>query len=223
MVARFAGFALGVGLVMPCMAGETIHLTNGFRLQAESHTVQGDAVVVRTETGTLEFPKKLVSRIVENGKPAQTRNAHMPRRRQTTKNDGLPHELLTKAADGEGLEPELVESVAKIESGFEQSAISTKGAIGLMQLMPATAAELGVSASDADSNARGGAKYLRELLLRYSGNYVLALAAYNAGPGAVAKYHGVPPYVETVHYIEKVLREYKREKQSANSGQPSAN
>lgn len=215
MIVRFAGFVVAVGLIMPCMAGETIHLTNGFRLQAESHTVQGDAILVRTATGTLEFPKKLVSRIVENG--------HLP---ATTKSDPLPQqttmELLTKAARNEGLEAELVESVAKIESGFEQSAVSNKGAVGLMQLMPATAAELGVSANDAHSNAQGGAKYLRELLLRYDGNYVLALAAYNAGPGAVAKYHGVPPYVETVHYIKKVLREYKREKQSANNGQPLA-
>jgi hypothetical protein len=216
MIARFAGFALGVGLVMPCMAGETIHLTNGFRLLAESHTVQGDAIIIRTETGTLEFPKKLVSRIVESRQRAET-----------VKNDRLPEqtatELLTKAADGEGLEPELVESVAKIESGLEQSAVSAKGAIGLMQLMPSTAAGLGITASNADSNVRGGAKYLRELLLRYDGNYVLALAAYNAGPGAVAKYHGVPPYAETVQYVRNVLREYKREKKSAVRGQPLPN
>ncbi|MGH9608393.1 MAG: lytic transglycosylase domain-containing protein [Bryobacteraceae bacterium] len=205
MAVRFAWFLLGVGLALPCLGSETIYLANGFQIQAQSHRMQGDAIVVRTETGTLEFPKKLVARIV-NSTAAETPP------RQTTKRGRLPHELLTKAANGEGLEPELVESVAKIESGFEQSAISAKGAVGLMQLMPATAAELGITATNADSNAVGGAKYLRELLLRYGGNYVLALAAYNAGPGAVAKYHGVPPYAETVHYVKRVLREYQREK-----------
>ncbi|HEX7359305.1 MAG TPA: lytic transglycosylase domain-containing protein [Bryobacteraceae bacterium] len=205
MAARFAWFLLGVGLALPCLGGETIYLANGFRLQAQSHLTQGDAIVIRTQTGTLEFPKKLVGRIV---KESADGSAPAPPKRLSPR----PHELLSKAAKGEGLEPELVESVAKIESGFEQSAVSAKGAVGLMQLMPATAAELGVTATNADSNALGGAKYLRELLLRYGGNYVLALAAYNAGPGAVAKYHGVPPYSETVHYVQKVLREYKREK-----------
>jgi soluble lytic murein transglycosylase-like protein len=105
---------------------------------------------------------------------------------------------------------ELVLSVAKVESGLRQEAISPKGAKGLMQLMPQTAAELGVDPGKAEQNALGGATYLRELLDRYRNNAVLALAAYNAGPGAVEKYGGVPPYFETQHYIERVLREYSR-------------
>ena len=80
-----------------------------------------------------------------------------------------------------------------------------------MQLMPATATELGVKVNFADDNARGGAKYLRNLLLRYRGDAVLALAAYNAGPGAVAKFGGVPPYAETRRYVESVLREFARQ------------
>jgi soluble lytic murein transglycosylase-like protein len=85
-----------------------------------------------------------------------------------------------------------------------------------MQLIPSTAAELGVNANQADENARGGAKYLRTLLLRYHGDSVLALAAYNAGPGAVDKFGGVPPYEETRRYVLKVLREYERQHRLAN-------
>jgi soluble lytic murein transglycosylase-like protein len=86
-----------------------------------------------------------------------------------------------------------------------------------MQLMPATASALGVNAKLAEQNAQGGAKFLRELLIRYRGNATLALAAYNAGPGAVEKYKGVPPYRETRRYIVKVLREYARQASSAGA------
>lgn len=199
---RFVCFLLGTGLALPCLGAETIYLNNGFCFKAQAHTVRNGDIIVQTETGTLEFPEKLVERIATGQAASVT----------PLRQNAGPSELLKKAADGEGLEPELVESVAKIESGLRESAVSSKGATGLMQLMPATAAEMGANAAEADSNARGGAKYLRELLLRYKGNYVLALAAYNAGPGAVAKYKGVPPYSETVRYVEKVLREYEREK-----------
>jgi soluble lytic murein transglycosylase-like protein len=118
--------------------------------------------------------------------------------------------MLIEAAIQQGLEPEFVRSVARIESNLRQDAISNKGAIGLMQLMPGTATVLGVDAHDAASNILGGAKFLRELLLKYNGDPALALAAYNAGPGAVQKYNGVPPYMETRQYIIRVLREYKK-------------
>jgi soluble lytic murein transglycosylase-like protein len=119
-------------------------------------------------------------------------------------------EMLVRAAMQQGLEPEFVRSVARIESNLRQDAISNKGAIGLMQLMPGTAAILGVNAKNAEENVLGGAKFLRELLLRYNGDATLALAAYNAGPGAVQKYNGVPPYLETRKYVIRVLQEYKK-------------
>ncbi len=120
-------------------------------------------------------------------------------------------EMLVRAALRQGLDPEFVRSVARIESGLRQDAISNKGAVGLMQLMPGTAAVLGVNARNPEDNVLGGAKFLRELLLRYNGDAALALAAYNAGPGAVQKYNGVPPYLETRKYIVRVLREYKKQ------------
>ena len=105
----------------------------------------------------------------------------------------------------------------RAESGFQPTALSPKGAIGLMQLMPDTARTLGVDPKVPQQNAEGGAQYLRELLARYEDNpdqVLLALAAYNAGPGAVEKYHGVPPYRETREYILRVLKNWDRQ----NSG-----
>jgi soluble lytic murein transglycosylase-like protein len=130
----------------------------------------------------------------------------------------LPQEntqdLLARAAREQGLEPEFVRSVARAESDFRQDAVSVKGAVGLMQLMPGTASSLGVDATLAEQNAQGGAKFLRELLVRYHGDAALALAAYNAGPGAVEKYKGVPPYLETRRYVVRVLTEYARQQEA---------
>ena len=105
-----------------------------------------------------------------------------------------------------GLQPNLLKSVAKIESNYNPQAISAAGAQGVMQLMPRTAAGLGVKNTlNAVENIEGGAKYLRQLLDHFDNNIQLALAAYNAGPGAVSKYGGIPPYKETQNYVKKVL------------------
>ncbi len=127
-----------------------------------------------------------------------------------------PQQALQIAAEIEGLPAALVRSVAKAESAYNPNAVSAKGAIGLMQLMPATASELGVRPGLPQENALGGAKYLRDLLVRYNGNAVLALAAYNAGPNAVTKYGGVPPYAETRQYIERVLREFLQQQRQTH-------
>ena len=116
-------------------------------------------------------------------------------------------EMVEAAARRHGLDPELVRAVVAVESGFRPDAVSPKGAQGLMQLMPATARSLGVKdAFDPFSNLDGGTRYLRMLVTRYGGDLNRALAAYNAGEGAVARHGGVPPYPETLAYVRKVLR-----------------
>lgn len=119
-------------------------------------------------------------------------------------------QIIQSASQKYGVDAKLVESVIQAESNFNPSAVSSAGAEGLMQLMPATAQELGVSNSlDPEQNVDGGVKLLRSLLNSYDGNVSLALAAYNAGPGAVNKYGGIPPYKETQSYVQKILANYK--------------
>lgn len=111
-----------------------------------------------------------------------------------------------EASEAYGVSTTILKSIAKAESNFNPSAVSSAGAVGIMQLMPATAASLGVSNSyDARENILGGAKYISQLLSRYQGNISLALAAYNAGCGNVDKYGGIPPFTETQNYVKKVL------------------
>lgn len=109
-----------------------------------------------------------------------------------------------------GVDPALVAAVAQTESGFDPRATSRTGAAGLMQLMPATASSLGVADPyDPAQNVRGGAAYLHALLERFHASVPLALAAYNAGPGAVERYGGIPPYVETQAYVDRVMAAYR--------------
>jgi soluble lytic murein transglycosylase-like protein len=129
-----------------------------------------------------------------------------------------------RAATLNGLDPALVKSIILAESGFNQSALSPKGAIGLMQLMPETAEEMGFDPNRYEQNISAGSKYLSTLLHRYKNHrntVQLAIAAYNAGPGNVDRYHGVPPFRETRGYVKKVLafhRQLKRER--CRHGQP---
>jgi soluble lytic murein transglycosylase-like protein len=115
-------------------------------------------------------------------------------------------DLVVKYAREQGLRPDLVRAVIQVESGYYPRAVSLKGALGLMQLMPGTAARLGVTHPfDPEQNIRGGTRYLRQLLDQFGNNEELALAAYNAGPGAVNRYgNKVPPYRETRDYVRKV-------------------
>lgn len=118
--------------------------------------------------------------------------------------------LIGYYARREGMSPRLVQAVVQVESGYNPRALSSKGAMGLMQLMPGTAKELGVGdAYDPEQNLRGGTRYLRQQLTRFSGDLRLALAAYNAGPTAVTRYGDIPPYRETRNYVAKVMALYR--------------
>ncbi len=119
--------------------------------------------------------------------------------------------MLAAAGHRHNLDADLLASVVKAESNGNTHAVSRAGARGLMQLMPKTAADLGVDDSfRPDENVRGGSAYLNDLLVRYHDNIALALAAYNAGPAAVDKYHGLPPYHETRAYVARVIHEFNR-------------
>ena len=130
-------------------------------------------------------------------------------------NPTLPelHELLAHAGQAHHIDADLLAAVVHAESAGHAQAVSRAGARGLMQLMPGTAAVLGVQNSFVPSqNVEGGTKYLDQLLTRYHDNIALALAAYNAGPGAVDRYHGVPPFRETRAYVSRIIREFNHRK-----------
>lgn len=134
--------------------------------------------------------------------PAKPTPLHLP---------GGLEQIIGRAAAEHDLDPKLIQAVIAAESGGNAGAVSPKGAKGLMQLMDSTATDMGVEDPlNPAENVRGGAAYLRRMLDRYRGNRALALAAYNAGPGAVDRYGGVPPYPETVAYVRKVLQHLSR-------------
>ena len=196
-------------LAVPALAGEYAVLRNGFRMRVDRVEHAGDKVRLHAAGGVTELPAAEVLEIeAEDAPPDPPRvAAPLPAPMQTVAHLS-PRELVDQAAEQHGLPKEFVHSVALAESAYRQQAVSPKGAIGIMQLMPATAAELKADPHDPKQNVMAGTQYLKELLLRYDGDVAKALAAYNAGPGAVDRYQGVPPYRETVQYVDKVLRRY---------------
>ncbi len=206
----FLAFA---GLALP---GEYVVLANGFRIHAASHTIDGGTVRIQTADGAIELPAKSVAAFEQEDyvPPAAAPAIKTPPPPQAPPAVD-PRELITRAALEAGLPPEIVHSVARAESGYRPDALSSKGAIGLMQLMPATAAGLNANPYDPMENAEAGARYLRDLLLKYESDphqVSKAIAAYNAGPGAVDKYKGIPPYRETIDYVRRVLADYAKQR-----------
>lgn len=216
-------FILAIAVSLPVFAGEYAVLTSGFRVHAERHEVIGDVVRLHTGTGNLDIPARDIAlfEVEEYVKPPEMpKVVEIPAPAAAEKVVLDARGLINTAAEKNGLLPEFVQSVASAESAYRQTAISPKGAIGLMQLMPGTAKELGVNPHDPAENAEAGARYLKQLLIKYQNApdpVRLALAAYNAGPGAVDKYDGIPPYRETQQYVERVLRKYLAQLKSKKS------
>jgi soluble lytic murein transglycosylase-like protein len=132
-------------------------------------------------------------------------------------------EVIQAAGIRNGIDPILIASIIRAESGFHSTAVSPKGAQGLMQLMPSTAARMGVdNPFNPAANVDGGTRYLVELLARYNDNLIDALAAYNAGPNRVEQYHGIPPYRETRAYVKRVITDFNRSKLAQRRAQSAS-
>jgi soluble lytic murein transglycosylase-like protein len=206
---------LSLTVVCPLLAGEYAVLHNGFRLHAQRHEAIGELTRLHTTTGTMDVPTANIARFEqEEFVPPPPAPPQAPEQAEPVRPTPTPQELISDAASKHNLRAEFVHSVAAIESAYRADAISPKGAIGLMQLMPGTAKELGADPHNPAENAEAGVRYLKQLLLKYQNSsdpVRLALAAYNAGPGAVDRYGTVPPYRETQAYVEKVLRKYMAE------------
>lgn len=172
--------------------------------------------IERFETDTAPAPVKARLSIDPLSKRTPTPAPAVPQSVTALSRQGLS-DVVNGAGERHQIDPDFINSVIRAESGFHQNAVSKKGAQGLMQLMPGTASQLGVSnAFDPHANVDGGTKYLRELLEKYNYDVPKALAAYNAGPQRVDRYHGVPPYYETQSYIARIIRDYNRKKLAEN-------
>jgi soluble lytic murein transglycosylase-like protein len=207
-------------------------LRNGFTIRYTRHEVAGLAtrlwVCADAGVGYVEVPSEQIENF-EQG-PNAVATAAPASASETTASGRVPvkdpiRNLIVSAASRYQIDPDFVFSVVKAESGFNPTAISPKGARGLMQLMPQTAARLGIeNVFDPAANVEGGTKYLRHLLDLYDGDAVKALAAYNAGPQRVEQYGGIPPYRETWAYVARIIDDYNRKKvqQQAQSTAASA-
>jgi soluble lytic murein transglycosylase-like protein len=195
-------------VLLPLLGGsaraEIALLSSGFTLKLEAHRVEDGLVVLLLKGGgEMRVPPAAVRGFVPD---------------EVLEEVALPaggdlRELAAAAARRHGLDPALVLAVVSVESGFEPAAVSPKGAQGLMQLMPRTAESLGVGdAFDPKENLDAGSRHLGSLLTLYGGDLARALAAYNAGQGAVERHGGIPPYRETRAYVKKVLERYREKK-----------
>ena len=230
--------AIIAAMTLPCFAGDVAVLKNGFSIRHERREVVGDVTrlyvnadgssFVDVRTADIEHFEAAPELPIVESTSGIGLNARGPSPAAFANKIPAANldEVVNEASGRYRLDPDLVTSVIKAESGFNVHAVSPKGAQGLMQLMPGTASGLGVSnAFDPRANVEGGTKYLRELLERYNFDLVKALAAYNAGPQRVEQFGGVPPYYETRAYVARIVRDFNKKKiaqQKAAKNPPKA-
>ena len=197
-------------------SAEIVFMTSGRTVSVKKHAITGESVVLTLRTGgEVTLDKTLIDKIlpdeVEYPEPAppvvqQTVVVPEPPKPGPGLRDTAYAELISAAAEAHGVSATLVQALIQVESNYQPRARSTKGAMGLMQLMPATAKEYKVrNAYDPAANIAAGVQKLKGLLDTFTGNTALALAAYNAGEAAVMKFNGIPPYRETQNYVSKIL------------------
>jgi soluble lytic murein transglycosylase-like protein len=224
--------AFGLVLVLSPLARATEHVTlrNGFELDCVRREAIGDKIrLYLAGSGAVSAGNYLevsadsvvsVETTADLPEPTSMAKIPEPVAIGTAPTKEEIHQMLSHAGAEHNIDEDLLASVVRAESGGQVRAVSRTGAKGLMQLMPGTANAMGVDdAFQPQQNISGGTAYLDALLTRYHDNVALALAAYNAGPGAVDKYHGIPPYRETREYVARVIREFNRRKQMALTAQ----
>ncbi len=228
---NFGPIWLGLAMMLLCPSAhamEHVTLKNGFELDCVRRESVGDKIRLylarngSTAMGEANYLEVAVDSVVRVETVADIQDpviavkSPSPATIMAAPTKEEMHEMLAHAGAAHHIDEDLLASVVRAESGGHVTAVSRTGAKGLMQLMPGTASEMGVDdAFKPEQNIAGGTAYLDALLTRYHDNVALALAAYNAGPGAVDKYHGIPPYRETREYVARVIREFNRRKQMA--------
>lgn len=204
-------FAVILLLWIPAAAADYAVLRTGARVQASKIEKQDSRYVLHTGNGRIEIEAALVESLEHEDDPLPPAAPEAPAPAPAPKPNLTPRELVTVAAERHGLPPEIVHALAQTESAYRADAVSPKGALGVMQLMPSTAQALNADPRDVEQNIDAGTRLLKDLLLKYANDpnpVRRALAAYNAGEGAVSRYGGVPPYRETQAYVEKVIERY---------------
>jgi len=218
-----AGLMAALAILPAAHADERISLRNGFEMRCHHHAASADKTRLYLSAGEdnyIEFRTDEIAAVEQLPDPqpepaaaSQEAPTSQPQFEKLSPAD--LREMLAKAGNEHNLDVDLLASLVKAESGGNARAVSRAGARGLMQLMPLTASQLGVDDSfQPEQNVRGGSTYLDSLLVRYHDNLSLALAAYNAGPAAVDRYHGIPPYHETRAYVACVIHEFNRRVQA---------
>ena len=224
----------------PALAAELAVLRNGFSIHCERREQSGDIIRLYTATGFMDVPASEIASFEKDetpivaapSTPAST-SMSQPALPQVSQTAGqkLPtaftaediQSFVREASERNRLDPDFVNSVIKAESGFYPKAVSRKGAQGLMQLMPSTAAMLGVADPfDPRANIEGGTAHLSQLLDRFHDDPAKALAAYNAGAHRVDQYHGVPPYMETRAYVRRIINDFNAKKRALLKAEAAA-